>query len=102
MAAACAGVAAAQCWGDFEEIPHVQGQSESPRMMVGGVKSHLESNPAPARDAQRAQTNLGWTRTHRPTETQTEMCLSVSCGGMGQQWTAVGAGVLDTVDLGMA
>ena len=28
-------------------------------------------------------------------------CLSVSCGGMGQQWTATGAGALGVVDLGM-
>ena len=31
-----------------------------------------------------------------------ELCLSVSCGGMGQQWTAAGAGALGVVDLGMA
>ena len=37
-----------------------------------------------------------------PTETETELCLSVSCGGMGQQWTAAGAGALGTVDQGMA
>ena len=30
-----------------------------------GVKSHLESNPIPARDAQRAQTNLVCNRTQR-------------------------------------
>ena len=35
-----------------------------------------------------------------PTETEPELCLSVSCGGMGQQWT--GAGALSAVDLGMA
>jgi len=29
-----------------------------------------------------------------PTETETELCLSVSCGGIGQQWTAAGAGAL--------
>ena len=34
-----------------------------------------------ARDAQRAQTNLVRTRTQGPTETETELCLSVSCGG---------------------
>ena len=27
-----------------------------------------------------------------PTETKSELCLSVSCGGMGQQWSAAGAG----------
>ena len=35
--------------------------------MVGGEKSHFESNPIPARDAWRAQTNLVHTRTQRLT-----------------------------------
>ena len=50
----------------FEEITHVQGQRRSPRKTVGVAKSHLESNPKPTRDAQRAQTNLVCTRTQRP------------------------------------
>ena len=37
-----------------------------------------------------------------PTETETELCLSISCGGTGQQWTATAAGALGTADLGMA
>ena len=37
-----------------------------------------------------------------PTETETELCLSVSCRGPGQQWTAAGAGALGAADLGMA
>ena len=37
-----------------------------------------------------------------PTETETELCLSVSCGGKGQQWTARRAGALGAADLGMA
>ena len=69
--------------------------------MVEGAKSCLESN-IPARDIQRAQTNLVCTRIQRPTETETELCLSVSCGGTGQPWTAAGAGALGAVDLGMA
>ena len=32
----------------------------------------------------------------------TELCLSVSCGGAGQQWTAAGAEALGAADLGMA
>ena len=36
------------------------------------------------------------------TESETELCLSVSCGGTGQQWTATGTGALDAADLGMA
>ena len=35
-----------------------------------------------------------------PTETETELCLSVSCGG--QQWTATGTGALGAADVGMA
>ena len=49
-----------------KKIPHIQGQRRSPSKMVGGAKSHLESNPIPTRDAQRAQTNLVHTRTQRP------------------------------------
>ena len=72
--------------------------------MVGGVKLHLESNPIPTRDAQRAQTNPCM---HQDPETPQETkpafeCLSVSCGGTGQQWPAARAGALGAVDLGMA
>ena len=37
-----------------------------------------------------------------PTETEPELCLSVSCTGMGKQWAAAGAGALGAVDLIMA
>ena len=36
----------------------------------------------------------------QPTETEPELCLSVSCGGTGQQWPAAGA--LGAAHLGMA
>ena len=49
---------------------------ENPNKMAGGVKSHLESNPIPARDAQRAQTKLVCTRTQRLSQN----CVSVSPG----------------------
>ena len=35
-----------------------------------------------------------------PQETEPDLCLSVSCGGMGQQWPAVGIGYLAAADLG--
>ena len=60
--------------------------------MVGVANLHLESNPIPSRNAQRAQTNLACIRIQDPTETETELCLSVSCGGTGQQWSAAGTG----------
>ena len=37
-----------------------------------------------------------------PTETGTELCLNISCGGAGQQWTAAGTGALGACDLGLA
>ena len=37
-----------------------------------------------------------------PTETETELCLGVSCRHTGQQWPAAGTGALGAVDLGMA
>ena len=44
-----------------------------------------------------------WAQAPRdPTETEPELCLRVSCKGMGQQWPAVGAGALGAVDLDMA
>ena len=50
----------------LRRYPHVQGQRRSPSKMVGGAKSYLEPNPIPARDTQRAQTNLVHTRTQGP------------------------------------
>ena len=33
------------CWTPPKKIPHVQEQRRRPSKMVGGVKSHLDSNP---------------------------------------------------------
>ena len=60
------GVAAAWPWRDFEVMPHTQGQRRSLSKMVGGANSCLKSNPIPARDAKRAQTNLVHTRAQGP------------------------------------
>ena len=69
--------------------------------IVGGAKLHLESNPLPSRDPQRAQTNLCVPEPRDPTETETEL-FECSCGGMGLQRTAAGAGPLGAAYLGMA
>ena len=45
--------------------------------MVEGVKSHLESNPIPSRDARRAQTTLCTPGPRDPTETEPDLPLSV-------------------------
>ena len=91
MAYAVVGV---RCWSSCEDILHVQGQSRSPGETVGGANLRLESNPFSARDAQRAQTNLVCTGARDPTETETELCLSISCGGSGGQCSATGTGAL--------
>ena len=49
-----------------------------------------------------AQTNLVHNKTQDPIETETKLCLSVSCGDTGQQWTAAGTGAPGQADLGMA
>ena len=87
----------ASVWDEcnFEDIPHFKGQRRSPKMA-------LESNPIPARDAQRAQTNLVCTRTQRPHRFWASLCLSVSCRGTGQQSTVAETGALSIADLGMA
>ena len=37
-----------------------------------------------------------------PTKPEAELCLSVSCGGTGQQGTPTGTAALGAADLGMA
>ena len=93
-----AGAAAAWPWNSCEEIPHTQGQRRSPCKKVGEANSCLESNPIPARDALRAQTNLVRTRT----QIETELYLTISHESTGQQWTATWTGALATADLGVA
>ena len=61
-----AGAVAVQRSSSCEEIPQGKGQRRSPSKTVGGAKSHLESYPIPARNAQGAQTNLVRARTRGP------------------------------------
>ena len=35
-----------------------------------------------------------------PTETETELCLSISCGGTGQRWPATGTVALGAANAG--
>ena len=78
--------------------------------MVGEAKSRLESDPRPARDAQRAQTKpcahpdpeKGAVTSARDGVRPAFECLSVSSGGTGQQWPAMGTGALAEADLGGA
>ena len=58
-------------------ILHAQGQRRSPSKMVGGAKSHLESNPFPTRDSQMAKQTLCTLGPRDPTE-MSQNCVWVS------------------------
>ena len=79
-------------WNGCKEIPHIQGQRRSPSKTIGGMNSHLESNPFLPDMLRGLKQTFCAPGPRGPTETETELCLSVSCGGMGQQWSAAGAG----------
>ena len=78
------------------KISHVQGQ-RSPSKMVGVVNQ----TPDPPEMLRGLRQTLCTPGSRHPTETEPELCLSVSCRGMGQQWPATGARALGAVDLGM-
>ena len=57
---------------------------------------------SPPERLKRLKQTLCTPRPREPTETETELCLIVSCGGTGQQWYAAGAGALGSADLDVA
>ena len=54
------------------------GRRRNPSKKLGGVKSCLESNPIPTRDARGLKHTSSAPGSRDPTETETELCLSVS------------------------
>ena len=85
------------------QISHVQGQRRSPSKMVGGEKSCLESNPIHTERLGGLKQNLVCTRRpHRDWVRPAFECLSVFCGGPGQQWPDSGAGALGEAVLRVA
>ena len=75
---------------------HIPGQRRSPSKMVGGTKSHLESNPIPARDVWRAQTKPCVFQDPETPQRLSQTYVWLFSGGTGQQWPAVGKGALGT------
>ena len=63
---------------------------------------HLESSPIPPETLGGLKQALYIPGPRDPTETEPELCLSVSFRGMVQQWTDTEAGALGTIELGMA
>ena len=92
-----------ECWIPPKKIPHVQGQRRSLSKTVGGTKSCLESNPIPARDAWRAQTEACVHQHLDTPQRLSQTCLLVlECLLWRYRPTVAcaGAGVLGEVDLG--
>ena len=93
-----------ECWiPPKKKIPMSKGKGEAPASkIVGGAKSHLEPNPIPARDTQRAQTKLC---VRQNPETPQRLCrpgfecLNVSCRGTARQQPTAGAGALGAATL---
>ena len=78
MCSTTAGAEAGQHWNDFEETAHVQQQRRNPSKMVEGAKSHLESNPIPPETLRGLKQTLYTPGARDPTETESELCMSVS------------------------
>ena len=70
--------------------------------MVGGAKSCLELTPYLTKMLRGLKQALCTPGPRDPTETETELCLSVSQAGMGQKWPATRVETLGVADLGMA
>ena len=85
-----------------KKTPHVQGQRRNPSKMVGGAKSHLESNPITAREFQRAQTKPCVHQDPETPQRLSQSCVCISGRGAGQQWPATRAGPLGAADSGVA
>ena len=90
-------------WSVCEKIPHVQGQRETPQPYGRRGKITFRIKPHTRQRCLRGLKQTLCTSGPRDTtETETELCLSVSCRGASQQWTAGGAGALDAADLGIS
>ena len=59
---------------------------------------HLEQTPFPPETLRGLKQTLCAPGSRGPTESGTDLCLSVSCRGTGQQWAATEAGALGAAD----
>ena len=83
--------------GDFfQKIPCMYCYTQCPQPCSRPPPTHASAEDSWTLTGKSGSVSFGVTA-----ETETELCLSISCGGMGQQWTAAGAGALGAVDLGV-
>ena len=79
-----------------------KGKGEAPARWLEGRICIWNQTPFPSEMLRGLKQALCAPGPRDPKETETELCLSISCGGTGQQWTAAGTGALGAADLGMA
>ena len=85
----CWTLSTGECCIPPKKEPHIQGQRRSPSKRVEGAKSRLESKLVPARDLGGLKKTLCAPGHRDHTETEPELCLSLSSRGKCQQWPAV-------------
>ena len=81
----------------FQKIPCMYCYTQCPQPCSRPLATH-----ASAGDSWTLTGKSGSVSCEVTAETESELCLSISCGGMGQQWTVAGAGALGAAHLGMA
>ena len=79
--------------------PTSRGKGEVPARREEGRLCIHNQTPFPPEMLRGLKQTLYAPGLRAPTETETELCLSTSCGGLGQQWPAAGAGALGAADL---
>ena len=90
-----------ECWiPPKKDMPRPRAKKK-PQQDGRRGKPYLESNPIPTRDLGELKQTLCSPGPRDPTETEPELCLSVSCKGTGQQGAVPWAGALGGVDLDM-
>ena len=81
----------------FQKIPCMYCYTQCPQPCSRPLATH-----ASAGDSWTLTGKSGSVSCEVTAETESELCLSISCGGMGHQWSATGTGALGAADLGMA
>ena len=86
-------------WSSCEEVTYIQGQRKSPSWWKERWSHIYNQTPFPPEMLRGLKETLYTPGSRNFTETETELYLSVSCGGTGQHWTATGTGALGAADL---
>ena len=89
-----------ECWiPPKKDIPHLRAKEEPQQDGGRGEITFRIKNQKPPETLGQLKQTLCTPGPRDPTQTEPELCFSVSGRGMGQQWWATGAGALGAADL---